>query len=85
MISKEILKALKALVHKEFAKAMRCKILAKPAICEYCGKKPKYGMDLVGHHYNYSLPLDVIWLCKKCHGNVTYYITNKRLRKTSKR
>ncbi len=36
------------------------KIPRKP--CVLCGKKLSWG-----HHYNYKLPLSVIWLCRKHH------------------
>jgi len=38
------------------------KLKAKP--CETCG----YGVGVQAHHEDYSKPLDVIWLCKRCHG-----------------
>lgn len=31
--------------------------------CFVCGKK-----EVEGHHYDYSKPLDVIWLCQEHHG-----------------
>lgn len=30
--------------------------------CKYCGDLPT-----VGHHPDYSKPLDVVWLCRPCH------------------
>ncbi len=33
--------------------------------CEFCGD-PK----VHGHHKDYSRPLDVIWLCAKCHNRL---------------
>lgn len=38
--------------------------VAKPASCQTCGiAKP-----LQAHHEDYSKPLEVKWLCAKCHG-----------------
>ena len=43
--------------------AIAAKKLIRPAYCSICDIpcKPE------GHHFNYSLPLNVIWTCKKCH------------------
>lgn len=40
--------------------------LIRPTKCERCNKdcKPQ------AHHYDYSKPLDVIWLCTSCHSEV---------------
>lgn len=38
------------------------KILRKP--CEHCGKEPAHA-----HHADYSKPLDVTFLCVRCHHN----------------
>jgi len=50
-------------------------ILVRPDTCEMCGKKPppmKNGRaSIQGHHPNYDEPLNVQWLCVKCHRKVT--------------
>lgn len=38
--------------------------IVKPKNCQWCGAE----CLLEGHHEDYGRPLDVIWLCRKCHG-----------------
>lgn len=50
--------------------------MRRPETCETCGTSPgrgKNGITLIqGHHaYGYHRPLDVQWLCTKCHRAVT--------------
>lgn len=41
--------------------------IVKPARCSCCGRYTKR-RSLHGHHDDYTKPLDVRWLCTKCHG-----------------
>lgn len=41
--------------------------ITKPSRCEDC-QNPKEQRQLHGHHADYSKPLDVRWLCARCHG-----------------
>jgi len=42
--------------------------VVKPSCCSACGVT---GKRIHGHHHRgYDFPLDVIWLCSKCHGKV---------------
>jgi len=45
--------------------AVRDNRIVKKDYCEHCEVK---NVPLDGHHPSYLKPLDVIWLCKKCHG-----------------
>lgn len=38
--------------------------LSRPAVCQDCGKEGRVD----GHHPDYSKPLEITWLCKRCHG-----------------
>lgn len=72
--------------HKNHSKSedknkVKCKVryalkthkIGKPKECECCGRK----IDLGGHHEDYSKPLEVIWLCAKCHCFIHKY-NNRR-------
>ncbi|MEE9117819.1 MAG: hypothetical protein V3U02_04390 [Calditrichia bacterium] len=58
---------LKMKSHDMVDRALKTGKLIKPNICDECTKKRK----LEGHHKDYSKPLDVQWLCKKCHNKKT--------------
>lgn len=49
--------------HNAVATAIKSGCLIRPASCDVCtaGCKPD------AHHNDYSKPLAVIWMCKKCH------------------
>lgn len=47
--------------------AVRDGVLFKPGRCEKCNE-PFEKHLLHGHHEDYSKPLEVEWLCSKCHG-----------------
>jgi DNA-binding CsgD family transcriptional regulator len=40
--------------------------IRKPMCCSSCGT-PTHKSELHGHHDDYGQPLDVRWLCKRCH------------------
>jgi len=41
--------------------------IMKPEQCNRCGDTPRR-RDLHAHHHDYAFPLDVEWICVKCHG-----------------
>lgn len=69
---------IKRSAHIAVDNAVRDRILIKPDNCERCGVND----SLHGHHEDYTKPLDVIWLCRSCHGKRHREINAER-RKTS--
>lgn len=49
---------------RELRTAVRMGQVIKPTLCQDCGA----GGIIHGHHEDYARPLDVDWLCPKCHG-----------------
>jgi hypothetical protein len=54
----------KALAHRLVYEAGRSGKLRRPCCCSVCGSACKPD----AHHEDYSKPLEVVWLCRKCHG-----------------
>lgn len=52
--------------HEKLLYAVCAGKIKNPNICERCKKE----CDTEAHHYDYSKPLDVIWLCDYCHKEV---------------
>jgi hypothetical protein len=49
--------------HNAANNALRDKKISKRLLCEACGSKGK----IHKHHADYSQPLDIVWLCARCH------------------
>ena len=49
--------------YKIFRKGLRRGVIERSNKCSICGSKKK----IEGHHGDYNKPLDVMWLCRKCH------------------
>ena len=47
--------------------AIRNGTLRRPASCSNCGGE---GVRLDAHHFDYSAPLKVLWLCRPCHARL---------------
>lgn len=50
-------------------------LLSRPDTCERCGDRPECMKDgrssIQAHHHDYNRPLDVQWLCYRCHRDET--------------
>jgi len=56
----------KTLARDELNRAVAAGRIARPSVCEKCGRARK----VHGHHTDYAQPLLVTWLCTLCHGFV---------------
>ena len=52
-------------------------ILIRPSICSNCNKERR----ISAHHEDYDKPLEVIWLCDKCHGELSRNNQDQRVKK----
>lgn len=50
--------------HGAVAKAIRSGLLVRSSECDFCGKSSG---RIFGAHHDYRKPLDVKWLCGRCH------------------
>ena len=46
--------------------AVAKRTLIRPAVCSVCGRND-YPRGVDGHHPDYDKPLEVVWLCRRCH------------------
>lgn len=55
--------------HRAVGAALNAGVLVRPSVCSGCGDFPEITGPggIQAHHHDYSKPLDVIWLCAKCH------------------
>jgi len=53
----------KCSVYQKVIRALKSGKLKKSEKCQMCNKE----CNTHGHHYDYSKPLDVIWVCSECH------------------
>jgi hypothetical protein len=53
--------------HHKVKYALETGKMEKSYDCEMCKTKGTY---TVGHHFDYNKPLEVIWVCRKCHKKI---------------
>ena len=53
------------------ARAIELGEIVKPKQCSRCTRRVRSANDLHAHHADYSKPLQVEWLCRKCHEQET--------------
>lgn len=46
--------------------AVKSGILTRPSTCSTCKQKKQ----VHGHHTDYNLPLEVLWVCRQCHADL---------------
>lgn len=46
--------------------AVKAGVIQKPSRCSGCGCHDEESR-ITAHHYDYTKPLDVVWVCSKCH------------------
>jgi len=56
----------KRLAQNKLSNAIRDGKIIKPKQCSKCNKTN----NIQGHHFDYSKPLEVIWVCPQCHANI---------------
>jgi hypothetical protein len=64
--------------HSVFHSALQAGRVAKPKHCQDCGAKPRAFL-LRAHHPDHAAPLDVEWLCSRCHGKRNFEAHLSRL------
>lgn len=60
--------------------ALKAGEITKPEWCCICGVRDEDagGHGLHKHHFDYSKPLDIVWLCTKCHGQIHKVMRDRR-------
>ena len=70
------LNAIRRKSHNILNSHIRNNKLIKPNVCQLCDEESS---RIEGHHYDYSKPLDVFWLCRLCHVSVHRDLSNLNL------
>lgn len=64
----------KQIAYRAVRSAIKSGQLIRPAECTRCGASPSTAdgrAAIQAHHHDYSKPLDVEWICAKCHRSET--------------
>ena len=59
--------------YNELRKHLKKNLISRPKKCTMCGQESN---KIQSHHYDYSKPLEVIWICFSCHLHI-----HKKIRK----
>lgn len=70
---------MKTTAHQMVAEAVRRGKLAKPTQCPQCLRENIPSRQMHGHHEDYGKPLEVKWLCAKCHSQIPKVWTPNKL------
>ncbi len=61
--------------YRKVRTALASGVLVRPDTCSRCGRNPGLASDgramIQAHHHDYEKPLDVEWICCKCHREET--------------
>jgi ribosomal protein S27AE len=71
----------KSTIYRRVSRAIDHKIIDKNNFCEICKDKSK---RLVAHHIEYYYPLNILWLCDKCHKQLHKELKNIKIGDKSK-
>lgn len=63
----KVVRQIQTRARRKVASAIRSGLLVRPSVCSRCGISET---KINGHHHDYSKPLEVEWLCYRCHAAV---------------
>ncbi len=63
--------SMREVAHSAVKKAVAQGTLTRPERCARCGRDVG-AKNIAAHHEDYSKPLDVVWLCRNCHGRAEH-------------
>jgi len=66
----------------KLSKELNKNTIIRPVVCSICGCDKK---NIEGHHHDYNKPLDVVWCCIECHGDIHANRVEKIINKQNQR